>query len=226
MAHIRYNEQKIEVFTSAAKSGVETNSTIQNDSADELDESQTHVKTLFSPYSDRNEPDSQIPNQEFYIILYNALNDKPKELYISKLTELCHSDANLIGWYRSVLASRAQAISTCPNGILKARRKTAKSSVEHKLATDCHILRMFIEGENSNEIETVLNKYRAESCTAEINEVELPEKTTSEVLDLAELFSSVHVLQSQVTTLTEARADDLEHINNLQIEIKKPSKKK
>ena len=71
----------------------------------------------------------------------------------------------------------------------------------------------------------MFNKYRAESCTAEINEVELPEKTTSEVLDLAELFSSVHVLQSQVTTLTEARADDLEHINNLQIEIKNLQKR-
>lgn len=138
------------------------------DTDDDMDASQTYVKTEYSPGLQPDQPASQIPNQEFYVKLDNALYGKPREIYVSKLLELCYSDANTISWYRSILASRAQSVPSCPVGVLKARRKTAKSSYEQKLASDCYIISMCIDGDTSNvNRKPIFNKHCGESCTVE-----------------------------------------------------------
>ena len=131
-----------------------------------MNASQTYVKTKYSPRLQPDQPASQIPNQEFYVKLDNALNGKPREIYVSKLLGLCYSHANTIRWYRSILASRAQSVPSCLVSVLKARRKTAKSSYEQKLASDCYIISMCIDGDTSNVnrkpvlINTVENRVR------------------------------------------------------------------
>ena len=93
-----------------------------------------------------DQPASQIPNQEFYVKLDNALYDKPREIYVSKLLEVCYANANTISWYRSILASWAQSVPSCPVGVLKARRKTEKSSRDdrdHGYTTQSKSYRMY-----------------------------------------------------------------------------------
>lgn len=50
--------------------------------------------------------------------LDSNLQNLPKELYISKLLELCLSNESLILWYRGLLCTRARKFKDCPTGNL------------------------------------------------------------------------------------------------------------
>lgn len=89
--------------------------------------------------------------------LDSNLQNLPKELYISKLLELCLSNESLILWYRGLLCTRARKFKDCPTGNLINRKTTKASSSAEKYARDCFTLYMFFYGEKHG-IENVFEK--------------------------------------------------------------------
>lgn len=89
--------------------------------------------------------------------LDSNLQNLPKELYISKLLELCLSNESLFFWHRSLLCTRARKFKDCPTGNLINRKTTKASFSAEKYARDCFTLYMFINGEK-HSIENVFEK--------------------------------------------------------------------
>ena len=67
---------------------------------------------------------------------------------------------------------------------------------------------MLINGDTSNEIENVFNKYRGGSCTVENTDDGQHDKTTTEVLDISKLYSTVHMLQLEIVVMKESRTKE------------------
>lgn len=83
--------------------------------------------------------------------LDSNLQNLPKELYISKLLELCLSNESLILWYRGLLCTRARKLKDCPTGNLINRKTTKASSSAEKYVYTClltvksMVLKMFLK---------------------------------------------------------------------------------
>lgn len=107
--------------------------------------------------------------------LDSNLQNLPKELYISKLLELCLSNESLILWYRGLLCTRARKFKDCPTGNLINRKTTKASSSAEKYARDCFTLYMFINGEKHG-IENVFEKNRTSNSSTGTSDVKRIEK--------------------------------------------------
>ncbi len=109
-------------------------------------------------WNDSGDMFSQIPNQDYYLKLDKSLANLPRSLYIDELLSLCCNDVKTINWYRSYLADQARKSPECPASRLVKRKNTVNRSNSQQCATDCYILRMFIDGERSAEINTVFSQ--------------------------------------------------------------------
>lgn len=107
--------------------------------------------------------------------LDSNLQNLPKELYISKLLELCLSNESLILWYRGLLCTRARKFKDCPTGNLINRKTTKASSSAEKYARDCFTLYMFINSEKHG-IENVFEKNRTSNSSTGTSDVKRIEK--------------------------------------------------
>ena len=59
---------------------------------------------------------SQIPNQNFIVMLESELHNKARDTYIETLLDLTDATGNLIIWYRTLLTRRARGLEKCQNG--------------------------------------------------------------------------------------------------------------
>lgn len=89
--------------------------------------------------------------------LDSSLENLPRDMYISKLLDMCANSESTVCWYRNVLCSRAKRINECPQGNLVNRKSTKCGTSAEKYAKDCFTLYMFTQGERSG-IEYVFDK--------------------------------------------------------------------
>jgi chromosome segregation ATPase len=122
--------------------------------------------------SDSQSPDcnESVSNQSDIENLDEHLQNLPRDLYISKLLELCSSCESMVSQYRNALCLRARSISDCPKGNLMNRKSTKQSSCAERYARDCYTLNMFINGEKSG-IEHVFDKHKNTSCSTDASKV-------------------------------------------------------
>lgn len=106
---------------------------------------------------DTSDTSDSLLNQSEIENLDSNLQNLPKELYISKLLELCLSNESLILWYRGILCMRARKFKDCPTGNLIKRKTTKASSCAEKYAKDCFSLYMFTN-EDKHGIENIFEK--------------------------------------------------------------------
>ena len=123
----------------------------------------TSVNLSNSQSPDCNET---VSNQSDIENLDEHLQNLPRDLYISKLLELCSSCESRISQYRNALCLRARSISDCPKGNLMIRKSTKQSSCAERYARDCYTLNMFINGEKSG-IKHVFDKHKNTSCSSD-----------------------------------------------------------
>ena len=88
-----------------------------------IDKYNVHTKTSISQYGDITYSEhssdsqlSQIPNQNFIVMLDSELHSKAKDTYIETLLDLTDATDNLLTWYRTLLTRRARGPEKCPNG--------------------------------------------------------------------------------------------------------------
>lgn len=133
--------------------------------------------------------------------LDSNLENLPKDMYISKLLDLCANSESTVCWYRNVLCSRAKRINECPQGNLVNRESTQCGTSAEKYAKDCFILYMFTLGKRSG-IECVFDKNK---------------NTNQSKINLVEIRVIIQSLTQRVTELEEALDSKNKTIASLRI---------
>lgn len=200
------------------------------------------IKSEFSQNSDRSPSSarvnmiddsvlmSQIPNQEFYLRLDKTLENLPKDLYTDEIMLQCNSDSKLINWYRQALADRARTLPECPASRLVTRRNTSKRNSAYKSAEDCYILKMFIDGDRSNEINNVFYTQSQQAATndsvfytpspEDSSQSNGPSVGLSDKLSVPEMTTMLIQLQRDVRDLKKKREDDSALLTKIMSEMK------
>ena len=150
---------------------------------------------------------SQIPNQDYIARIDEDVSNLPKQLYISTLLKTCNHDDNLITWYRTILLNRSRGIDGCPTGTLKSRQTSQRSTSSEKYATDCYMLNMFLNGDNTSIKELFTKHIQTSQNTYEHASFEPQTRHQS----MSELSSLVH--------------ECVDKVNNLEIKLKEQEKK-
>lgn len=144
--------------------------------------------------------------------LDTQLQNLPKEIYISKLLDICSNDENLICWYRNALCSRAKSQPDCPSGKLLTRKTTSVGSSITKYAKDCFILYMFLQGEKSC-INDIFGKNKNTPIVAEINKVNAIELRTT-IQSLIERISNLESMVNSKDKTINSLTSDLQSLQS------------
>ena len=86
--------------------------------------------------------------------IYKNICDKPKDEFISSLILATKQDKMLLDQMRTELFESAKCESNFPDGVLAKRQKNRR---DEKLATDCYVIHMFLNGEQGDDITSVLS---------------------------------------------------------------------
>ncbi|MES9879515.1 MAG: hypothetical protein ABW185_01380 [Sedimenticola sp.] len=188
-------------------------------------------------WNDSGDMFSQIPNQDYYLKLDKSLANLPRSLYIDELLSLCCNDVKTINWYRSYLADQARKSPECPASRLVKRKNTVNRSNSQQCATDCYILRMFIDGERSAEINTVfsqagptietpsddLNYSMYDTQKDDYTATKLhspPTGSVTEAVNLTEIAATMMSIRMDIGEIKEQRRNDANLISDLGKNIK------
>ena len=129
------------------------------------------------------------------------LQNLPKDMYISKLLEMCSDNETMVCYYRNVLCSRAKNNKECPKGNLISRKTTKTGSSAQKYARDCYTLHMFMHGELSG-VDQVFDKQKYNGTdVSKINIVELRVVVQSLVERVSDLENSLATSNKTIGSL-------------------------
>lgn len=140
--------------------------------------------------------------------LDSQLQNLPKEIYISKLLDLCSNDESMVCWYRNSLCLRARKHPECPQGKLFSRKTTKSNSSTAKYAKDCYILYMFLQGEKSC-INEIFDKNKGSALVPEMSKV-----------NTVEIKVAIQTLMQRVTNLEEVVKSKEKTIDSLASHLK------
>ena len=169
-------------------------------------------------YSQQLQASATLTNANAY---ERELQNLPKDLYIEKLMSLMdHSETDLLA-YRDTLHRMAKTKPECPNGKLITRRGSRKNTATYKIANDCYILKIFLEGDKS-KIETIFSRSSTqitqENKDKEDNQENLVASKTLNI-EMAKILENVMDLTSKYNDLIIAKRENSQLIEQLETRV-------
>ena len=141
--------------------------------------------------------------------VYDVIKGLPKDLFLSNLIESTKDDPQLLDQTRSELFEVARQLPNFPEGVLVKRQKSRK--VE-KLAHDCYLIHMFINGDQSDDILAVISGGGRSVPATPVLSPKLPPDV---ITNIATLNASVHALDEFTEKTDHRLTEGIRHLLNL-----------